>query len=117
MATKTRDMNEWDSSFAAPAAKISWLVDGNPKRPHGKAHERFENYFGTDSVQGYLDAGGTKGDLRYDWQHQFLDIEAPPKVEAKKVEMAKPAKQAKNGKQQELANAETADDVVNALLS
>lgn len=117
---KLRNVEEWDTNFGAPAAKITWLVDGNPKRPHGKAHERFENYFGTATVEEYLNAGGTKGDLRYDWQHEFLDVELPPRVEtsvaaAETPTVAEEPRQPRT-KREKLANAQTADEVVDELL-
>lgn len=74
MATETRDMAGWTSSWYANETPIQWEVKGNPKRSHGKSYVRFENYFGCETVGAYLEKGGTKGDLKYDWQHGFLSL-------------------------------------------
>lgn len=73
MAT-LRSFENWSSNWFAPETVINWEVKGNPKRSHGKSYERFENYFGASTVGEYISAGGTKGDLRHDWAHQFLTL-------------------------------------------
>lgn len=46
--------------------KLSWTITSNPKRPSGKAHQRFEAYLGKQTISEYLAAGGTLADLKYD---------------------------------------------------
>jgi hypothetical protein len=79
MATRIRN-EEWKSELGQSQNEIRWLVPANPKRSGFKAYDRFDRYFGAETVDEYLKAGGTKGDLRYDWEHQFLDIvsDSPP---------------------------------------
>lgn len=78
MAKILRDKAEWKSEFTANGStKIEWLVDGNPKRPSGQSYSRFQNYFQSQTVEEYLNAGGTKGDLKYDWENKFLDLQLP----------------------------------------
>lgn len=74
MAQELRNSNDWDSAFGNRESEIQWEVGGNPKRPGFKAHDRFEKYFKAETVGAYLDAGGSRGDLRYDWEHKFLTI-------------------------------------------
>jgi hypothetical protein len=75
MAKQLRDKAEWKSEFSANGStRIEWLVDGNPKRPSGQSYSRFERYFQSPTVEEYLKAGGTKGDLKYDWEQCFLDL-------------------------------------------
>ena len=45
--------------------EISFNVTSNPKREGSKAHSRFAGYIGSETVESYLAAGGTKGDLKY----------------------------------------------------
>ena len=53
---------------------ITLLVDGNPKRPWGAAHRRFDLYWTGMTVGEFLAAGGTRGDLWYDHDHGFIRI-------------------------------------------
>lgn len=76
MATQTREMSGWNSSWFADETPIQWEVKGNPKRAHGKSYARFEQYFGASTVKEYIENGGTRGDLKYDWQHAFLTLES-----------------------------------------
>jgi hypothetical protein len=76
MAVQLRNRDDFQPDWTSESTKIIWEVDGNPKRPHGKAHARFEAYFGSETVKEYVENGGTKADLRYDWEHRFLDLEA-----------------------------------------
>lgn len=82
MATETREMSGWTSSWYVNETPIQWEVKGNPKRSHGKSYSRFEKYFGAETVGAYLENGGTKGDLKYDWQHGFLSLgsDAPAQI-------------------------------------
>lgn len=74
MPKETREMAGWQTSWFADTTPINWEVKGNPKRTHGKSYARFELYFGAETVKQYLEKGGTKGDLKYDWQHMFLSL-------------------------------------------
>ena len=49
-------------------------VESNPKRKNSKARDRFEKYMKAKTVQEFYALGGTKGDLRYDEQHEFVKI-------------------------------------------
>ena len=53
---------------------ITLLVDANPKRPWGAAYRRFEIYRTGMTVREFLDAGGTRGDLWYDQDHDFIRV-------------------------------------------
>ena len=44
----------------------------NPKRVGSKAHARYAIYGAAKTVKEYLDLGGLKADMKYDFQHQFL---------------------------------------------
>lgn len=74
MPKETREMVGWQTSWNADETPINWEVKGNPKRAHGKSYARFELYYGASNVKEYLEKGGTKGDLKYDWQHMFLSL-------------------------------------------
>jgi hypothetical protein len=115
MAKELRSKDEWNGAFNRGETKIEWEVKGNPKRSGFKAHARFEQYFGAETVAQYLEKGGTKGDLRYDWENKFLSLQVPPeapevaesasakaeiaesadtKTEAKKSKKASPSREA-----------------------
>ncbi len=66
-----------------PTAEITWLVEGNPKREGSKSRDRYEAYRSATTVEEYIAAGGTFGDLKYDAEHGFLSVEG---FEAKLVE-------------------------------
>ena len=53
---------------------ITVLVDGNPKRPWGAAYRRFDLYWTGMTVGEFLAAGGTRGDLWYDQDHDFIRV-------------------------------------------
>jgi hypothetical protein len=55
-------------------AKIVWLVKENPKRAGTASHERFEQYFGTKTVEAFLAAGGTRADLANDTTKEYMSI-------------------------------------------
>ena len=54
--------------------EVSFNQTANPKREGSKAHSRFAKYMKSETVESYLAAGGTKGDLKYDWDKGFIDI-------------------------------------------
>jgi hypothetical protein len=55
-------------------AKLSLLVEENPKKEGSKARERFQHYFGSKTVGDYLAAGGTYQDIAYDLGRQFIKV-------------------------------------------
>ena len=54
--------------------KITFNVKSNPKREGSKSHQRFSKYMGSKTVGEYLENGGTKGDLKYDSEKEFITI-------------------------------------------
>lgn len=58
----------------SPESKITFNTKTNPKREGSKSHSRFQKYMGSKTVQEYLDNGGTKGDLKYDSEKDFITI-------------------------------------------
>ena len=58
--------------------KLSWTITSNPKRPSGKAHQRFEAYLGKTTISDYLAAGGTMADLKYDNAKGYVTFETAP---------------------------------------
>ena len=54
--------------------KVIFNVKSNPKREGSKAHARFSKYMGSKTVEEYLANGGTKGDLKYDSEKEFITI-------------------------------------------
>lgn len=58
-------------------AKLTLMVEANPKRPGRAAYDRFEGYFkeGVETVQDALDAGLTLGDIKYDLIHGFIEVD------------------------------------------
>lgn len=61
--------------FSAAAAKLTWLVQGNPRSPKGATFARYAAYMGADTVGEYFAKGGTKGDLLWDLRSGYLSIE------------------------------------------
>lgn len=53
-------------------AKITVLVEGNPKR--GGAAERFALYGKAKTVGDYIDAGGKASDIRWDANKGFISL-------------------------------------------
>ena len=53
---------------------ITMLVHANPKRPWGAAYRRFDLYRDGMTVREFLDLGGTRGDLWYDQDHDFIRV-------------------------------------------
>ena len=56
-------------------AKITLLVETNPKREGSAAHGRFGLYKTGMTVAAFLAAGGTRSDLRWDSARNFVRIE------------------------------------------
>ena len=74
-------------SLIEGAATVTFLRDGNPKRPNTAAFARYARY-GKDrgqtcSVSDYLKAGAQRIDLRWDFEHGYLTLTAAPSAEAK----------------------------------
>jgi len=58
----------------APAAEITVLSPSNPKRVGSASYERFMLYTKNKTVEKYLNAGGTTGDLHYDAKHEYIKV-------------------------------------------
>jgi len=56
------------------STKITFNVKSNPKREGSKAHARFDKYMAAKTVAEYMDLGGTKGDLKYDEEKEFITV-------------------------------------------
>lgn len=63
-----------NGNYIYPETAITWNIANNPKRPSGKAHARFAEYMSKETVQEYLDAGGTLADLKHDNGKGYLDF-------------------------------------------
>ncbi len=59
----------------AAGAKVTFARKDNPKREGSKAHARFQSYMGAKTVDEYLERGGSKADLKYDWEKSFIEVE------------------------------------------
>ncbi len=59
----------------SPDAKITILVDKNPKREGGEAHKRFALYRNGMTVAKALEAGVLRMDLSWDVRHSFISIQ------------------------------------------
>ena len=55
-------------------ATITVLSPSNPKRVGSASYERFMLYTKNKTVEKYLNAGGTTGDLHYDAKHEYIKI-------------------------------------------
>ncbi len=53
---------------------IAMLVESNPKRPWGAAYKRFNLYREGMTVGEFLALGGTRSDLWYDQDHDFIRV-------------------------------------------
>ena len=56
------------------STKVTFNVKTNPKREGSKAHARFGKYMSAKTVGEYIELGGTKGDLKYDSEKDFITI-------------------------------------------
>ena len=54
--------------------KIKILVKDNPKRPSSASFGRFELYKTCKTTDEFLAAGGYSADLRYDVEHEFIEL-------------------------------------------
>ena len=54
--------------------KLNYVAE-NPKRKNSKARDRFGKYMKAKTVAEFYELGGTRADLRYDQQHEFVKIE------------------------------------------
>lgn len=57
-------------------AKITIVAEENPKRKGTGAHIRFAKYRNGMTIQSYLDAGGTTGDVNWDLEKGYIKIAA-----------------------------------------
>ena len=91
----------------SPDAKITVLIDHNPKRPGCAAEKRFALYRTGMTQKEFLDAGGTSPDMAYDSAHGFISIEGyDPKAVVKKERAPKAEKPAKEPKPRKTRRAE-----------
>lgn len=67
-------------SFASDGDErvITLLVSENPKKEGSAARERFALYRSGMSVGDFLEAGGRRGDIRWDVRHKFIRLDSPP---------------------------------------
>lgn len=56
-----------------PETKIAYVSE-NPKRKNSAAHTRFGNYMKAKTVAEFEKFGGTRADLKYDHQKEFVKI-------------------------------------------
>jgi len=56
-------------------AKITVLVDENPKRKNTLAADRFALYENGMTVEEYINAGGRAGDIAHDAAAGYIDLE------------------------------------------
>ena len=61
-------------SAFAPDAKITVLAKENPKREGSASFKRFALYSKHKTVESFLKAGGTSGDLRYDMDAKYIKV-------------------------------------------
>lgn len=54
---------------------LSWNITKNPRMQGRATYDRFQKYFGANTVGEYMEKGGTKGDLLWDLRSGFLSIE------------------------------------------
>ena len=54
--------------------KIKILVKDNPKRPSSASFQRFELYKTCKTTDEFIAAGGYAADLRYDVEHEFIEL-------------------------------------------
>lgn len=78
---KTRKVGARGSAKFSMDAKITVLVEKNPKQPQSKSYIRFEEYANGMPCKEAIAKGVLLADLYYDAQHKFISIEgyeAPP---------------------------------------
>ena len=78
---KERKVGVRGSAKFSMDAKITVLVEKNPKQAQSKSYIRFEEYKTGMSCKEAIDNGVLLADLYYDSQHKFIEIEkyeAPP---------------------------------------
>jgi hypothetical protein len=71
-------------SLTTGAATITVIAEANPKRPNSAAYAYFGKYGGmrghTTTVSAFLKAGGRRVDIRWDFEHGYITLTAPPKA-------------------------------------
>ena len=55
-------------------AKVKILTEANPKREGSKSRERYALYKNGQTVGQFLEAGGTTADVRYDVEHDYIQL-------------------------------------------
>ena len=79
------------------SAKITLLVERNPKRPGSAAEKKFAQYETGITQADFLERGGTTPDLAYDSAHGFISVEGytPKKIVGPKEPRVKKEKAVK----------------------
>lgn len=57
-------------------AKITLAVTENPKRKGSESHTRFAKYKNGQTIEAYIAAGGTAGDVKWDLEKGYIKIAA-----------------------------------------
>lgn len=57
-------------------AKITIVAEENPKRKGSGAYDRFSKYRNGMTIEAYLAAGGTTGDVNWDLEKGYIKIAA-----------------------------------------
>lgn len=68
------------------SAKVTLLVESNPKKQGSKARERFEGYTGAKTIGDAIAAGVTYQDVAYDVGHGFIKVDRDLEAEKKEAE-------------------------------
>jgi hypothetical protein len=68
------DENEPGKRALARARKITLLAKENPKREGTASFDRFKLYKTGMTIQQYLDAGGTMGDIAWDQKNEYIKL-------------------------------------------
>ena len=66
----------------ADDARITWLRDDNPMTPGRKNYDRYAARMGCGTVGEALKAGSSIGDIVYDHEHRYIEVEGLPPVPA-----------------------------------
>jgi hypothetical protein len=64
-----------------PASTIKVLAEKNPKRATSAAYKRFDLYQNDMTVEAFIKAGGTYGDLSWDSERKYIEVSPAPAQE------------------------------------
>jgi hypothetical protein len=81
--TQSRKRGKRELNLDDPFLKQEIVIkaQSNPKRKGSKAFQRFELYAPNMTVADFLKAGGTRGDINWDSQHEHIELRQPLKAE------------------------------------